>query len=158
MTNATQEKKYPVAEETTTKKINPTLNLNPINSAVDAINLAPTNTNDANTMTVKLSVLDASLSEEEYDRLTELFKQFACNSRLKILFRLTLGECSASELAESAQMSQSATSHQLKDLKLARIIKSRKAGKQVFYSLDDHHVLNILKIGKEHLRGEHCCV
>lgn len=98
------------------------------------------------------------LQEHEYTKLAEIFKLFACDTRLKLLMKLFEGECSASDLASSINISQSATSHQLKDLKKSRIIKSRKEGKHVFYSLDDHHILSILRIGVEHLRGEHCRV
>ncbi len=98
------------------------------------------------------------IQENDYENLEEIFKLFACNARLKILVRLSTGEFGASELAQFAQLTPSAASHQLKDLKRSRIIKSRKDGKNVFYSLDDHHILHILRTGLEHVKGEHCYV
>ncbi len=102
---------------------------------------------------------NTNLTCEDYDKLTEIYKLFACTTRLKILTHLANhGESNASILAEASGLSNSAASHQLKDLKAARIIKSRKEGKSVFYSLDDHHILSILKTGIEHIKGEHCHV
>ncbi len=99
------------------------------------------------------------ISLEEFEKLSEIYKLFACVTRLKILTHLAnFGESSASSLAEAASLSNSAASHQLKDLRAARIIKSRKEGKSVFYTLDDHHILHLLKTGIEHIQGEHCHV
>ncbi len=98
------------------------------------------------------------LTNDDYDKLSEIYRLFGCVTRLKILVHLAKGECGASALAEAAGLSNSAASHQLKDLKSARVIKSRKEGKNVIYSLDDHHILNILKTGIEHIKGDHCHV
>ncbi len=98
----------------------------------------------------------AHLKEDEFERLAEIYKLFGCVARLKILTRLFDGECQASELAQYANLSQSAASHQLKDMKYARIIKSRKEGIQVYYSLDDEHIYNLIKIAVEHIKNEHC--
>ncbi len=98
------------------------------------------------------------IKESDYEKLVEIYKLFACNARLKILVKLSTGEFGASELAEFACISQSAASHQLKDLKKSRVIKSRKVGKNVYYSLDDHHILHILRTGLEHAKWEHCYV
>ncbi len=95
---------------------------------------------------------------DDFERLAEIFKLFGCVTRLKILTKLADGECNASDIAEAVCLSQSATSHQLKDMKNCRLIKSRKEGKNAYYSLDDHHILNILKTGLDHVRGEHCNV
>ncbi len=98
------------------------------------------------------------VEESEFEKLQEIYKLFACNARLKILVKLSSGEYNASELAEFAQLTQSAASHQLKDLKKSRVIKSRKEGKNVIYSLADHHILHILTTGIEHVKGVHCNV
>ncbi len=93
---------------------------------------------------------------DDFERLSEIYKLFGSVPRLKILLRLSEGECVASELAEAAEISQSATSHQLKELKHCRIVKSRKDGMNVFYSLDDSHIVKLLESGIEHIKGEHC--
>ncbi len=97
-------------------------------------------------------------SRDEYEKLAEIFKMVGCVTRLKILIKLSEGECSATEIALAVELSQSAASHQLKDMKNCRLIKSRKDGQKVYYSLDDHHILDLLKTGLDHVRGEHCHV
>jgi len=95
-------------------------------------------------------------NNEELERLCEIYKLFGSIPRLKILLRLSKGECMVSELSEVAELSQPATSHQLKDLKQARVIKSRKEGMNVFYSLDDDHIVKMIQSGIQHIVGEHC--
>ena len=89
--------------------------------------------------------------DEALEVLSEIYRLFGNVPRLKILLRLNQGEATAGELTEAAGLSQSATSHQLRDLKQARIIKSRKAGLYVFYSLADNHIVGILQTGLDHL-------
>jgi ArsR family transcriptional regulator len=96
------------------------------------------------------------VEEEDFLRLEEIYKLFGSAPRLKILIRLSKGECGVTELCEVAGLTQSATSHQLKDLKQCRIVKSRKEGLNVFYSLDDDHIVKILESGIEHVKGDHC--
>jgi ArsR family transcriptional regulator, lead/cadmium/zinc/bismuth-responsive transcriptional repressor len=96
------------------------------------------------------------VEEEDFLRLEEIYKLFGSAPRLKILIRLSKGECGVTELCEVAELTQSATSHQLKDLKQCRIVKSRKEGLNVFYSLDDDHIVKILESGIEHVKGNHC--
>lgn len=96
------------------------------------------------------------LNNEELFELEEIYKAFGSIPRLKILIHLREGESPVSDLARIAGLSQSATSHQLKDLKLKKIIKSRKDGLNIFYSLKDMHVLKIIESGVEHIKGEHC--
>ncbi len=96
------------------------------------------------------------LNHDDFDRLSEIYKLFGSVPRLRILLRLSEGECVASELSEAAELSQSATSHQLKELKHCRIVKSRKDGMNVYYSLDDNHILKLLESGIEHIKGDHC--
>lgn len=85
-----------------------------------------------------------------YD-LAELFKNYSDLTRIKILFLLSAEEKSVNEIASSLNMNQSAISHQLRVLKSAKLIKARKDGKKIYYSLSDEHVYNILNIGIEHL-------
>ena len=85
-----------------------------------------------------------------YD-LAELFKVFGDSTRIKILFALFEAEVCVCDIAESLHMTQSAVSHQLRILKQAKLVKSRRDGKQVFYSLDDEHVATIINVGLEHI-------
>ena len=83
--------------------------------------------------------------------LADTFKVFSDSSRIKILYSMMDTEMCVNHLAEKVKMTQSAVSHQLKTLKQARLIKSRKEGKEVYYSLDDEHIKTIYQIGKEHI-------
>ncbi len=85
-----------------------------------------------------------------YD-LAELFKVFGDSTRIRILFVLFESEVCVCDLAEALQMTQSAVSHQLKILKQSKLVKSRREGKSVFYSLADGHVRTIIAQGMEHI-------
>ncbi len=89
--------------------------------------------------------------EDTLYELSELFKVFGDSTRIRILYVLYEAEVCVCDLAEVLHMSQSAVSHQLKNLKSARLIKSRRVGKQVFYSLSDDHVATIISMGREHI-------
>ena len=95
--------------------------------------------------------MNSILPDEKFYELSEFFKIFGDNSRLRILAALKSGEISVNDLSEMVGMSQSAVSHQLKILKQARVVKLRKEGKNIFYSLDDEHIDIILKLGIEHI-------
>jgi len=90
-------------------------------------------------------------TEEELYDLAELFKVFGDSTRIRILFELFDKEVSVGELAESLNMTQSAVSHQLKVLKQAKLVKARRDGKSIFYSLADEHVHTIIEMGIEHI-------
>ena len=83
--------------------------------------------------------------------LSNLFKMFADNTRLKILYALSCEEMCVCDLAALLGMSKSATSHQLKFLRLANLVKFDKQGKLVYYSLVDCHVREIFEKGFEHI-------
>lgn len=87
---------------------------------------------------------------ELYD-LAELFKVFGDSTRIRILSALFDEELCVCDIAEALQMNQSAISHQLKILKNAKLIKNRRDGKQMYYSLADDHVRTILAMGLEHI-------
>ena len=88
--------------------------------------------------------------EEAYD-LSELFKVLGDYTRIKILFTLQKGEICVCDIAESLNMTQSAISHQLRILKQARLVKYRREGKTVYYSIADSHVETMLSMGIEHV-------
>ena len=85
-----------------------------------------------------------------YD-VAELFKNFSDSTRIRILYLLIDKERSVSEIAELLNMNQSAISHQLRILKQSKLVKARREGKQIFYSLDDEHVRSIIALGREHI-------
>ena len=91
------------------------------------------------------------LDEDELIEMAELFKMFGDSTRIKILSVLFEGERGVQQITEAAGASQSAVSHQLRLLKQARLVRSRRNGRQICYSLADDHVKTILGMAKEHL-------
>lgn len=89
--------------------------------------------------------------EDELYDLAELFKVFGDSTRIRILYVLLRAEVCVCDLAETLNMTQSAISHQLKILKQSRLVKGRREGKSVFYSLADSHVRTIIAQGREHI-------
>ena len=85
-----------------------------------------------------------------YD-LSELFKIFGDSTRIKILYAMFDTELNVGDMAKILNLSQSSVSHQLRILKDAKLVKFRRDGKSIFYSLDDDHVRSILNLGMEHL-------
>ncbi|MGL4654285.1 MAG: ArsR/SmtB family transcription factor [Sarcina sp.] len=99
-----------------------------------------------------VSNVRAKLPKEEtlYD-LAELFKVFGDSTRIKILCSLFEAEMCVCDIATTLNMSQSAVSHQLRVLKNAKLVKFRRDGKVVYYSLDDDHVKHIFNEGLNHI-------
>ena len=91
------------------------------------------------------------LDEDELIEMAELFKMFGDSTRIKILSVLFAGEKCVQEITDATGSSQSALSHQLRLLKQARLVRSRRNGRQICYSLADDHVKTILGMAKEHL-------
>ena len=85
-----------------------------------------------------------------YD-LAELFKVFGDSTRIRVLYALLDRELCVGDLAQVLNVSQSAVSHQLRILKQFKLVKFRRQGKTIFYSLDDDHVRSILSMGAEHV-------
>lgn len=96
-------------------------------------------------------VLKAMPKEEELFDLADFFKVFGDTTRIKILYVLSRSEMCVCDIASLLQMSQSAISHQLRVLKQMRLVKFRREGKTVFYSLADGHIETILAQGMEHI-------
>ena len=103
----------------------------------------------------RLRVVSEKMPDEEelYD-LAELFKVFGDSTRIRILFVLFEAEVCVCDLAEALNMTQSAVSHQLRILKQNKLVKSRREGKSIFYSLADGHVRTIIDQGLEHIEEE----
>lgn len=85
-----------------------------------------------------------------YD-LAEFFKVFADSTRMKIIYALMNEELCVCDIAAIVGTTQSAISHQLRILKQSKLVKYRKDGKVVYYSLDDEHIAEIVKKGREHI-------
>lgn len=96
-------------------------------------------------------VQNAMPDEEELYDLAELYKVFADSTRIKILYVLFESEMCVCDIAQLLEMSQSAISHQLRVLKQAKLVKFRRDGKTIFYSLADDHVRTIMDQGIEHI-------
>lgn len=90
-------------------------------------------------------------SETTVARIANLFKVFGDQTRVRILYSLSQGELCVCDIAEILKMTQSAISHQLRTLKQSQLVKSRRDGKTVYYSLADSHVETILNQGMEHV-------
>lgn len=106
----------------------------------------------------KTDMLDAEIIES----LSKLFKVFGDPTRIKILWALNVHELCVLDICEVLGMTKSAVSHQLSTLKEAKLVRARREGKEVYYSLDDEHVKEIFETGiihvthicKEHQKGE----
>jgi len=89
------------------------------------------------------------------------FKVVGDETRIKILYTISNGELCVNEISEKVNMTKSAVSHQLKLLKDESLVKSRRDGKNIYYSLDDQHVVDMLNIAFKHiehkLRHEEYC-
>lgn len=89
--------------------------------------------------------------EETLYDLAELFKVFGDTTRIKIICALYESEMCVCDIAALLNMTQSAVSHQLRTLKAARLVKFRREGKSVYYSLDDEHIMRIFNEGLNHV-------
>lgn len=106
----------------------------------------------------KTDMLDAEIIES----LSKLFKVFGDPTRIKILWALNVYELCVLDICEVLGMTKSAVSHQLATLKETKLVRARREGKEVYYSLDDEHVKEIFETGiihvthicKEHQKGE----
>ena len=96
-------------------------------------------------------VLGGMPNDETLYDLAELFKVFGDSTRIKILYALFEAELCVCDISRLLGLTQSAVSHQLRVLKSSRLVKFRKEGKTVFYSLDDDHVRKIIAQGMEHI-------
>ena len=91
------------------------------------------------------------LDKSDLGDLAELFKVFGDSTRISIMFALLKHELSVGYIADALDMNASAISHQLRVLKQAKLIKSRRSGKNIIYSLADEHVVTIIKQGVDHI-------
>ena len=94
---------------------------------------------------------EGMLDEDILFDLADFFRLFGDSTRVKILYALSQSELCVGDIAELLNMTQSAISHQLRVLKQSKLVKYRREGKAVLYSLADGHVTTILKQGLEHI-------
>lgn len=103
-----------------------------------------------NTLHRKTNVLDRVVA----DRISEIFAALGDPTRVRILSSLLNQELGVSEIANLAEISESNASHQLRLLRTLRIVRARKVGKQVFYTLDDNHIRDLLERAIQHTLHE----
>ena len=102
-----------------------------------------------------LKIVNETMPDEnELYHLPVLFKVFADSTRIRILYVLFEAEVCVCDLAQALNMTQSAISHQLRILKQNKLVKNRREGKSIFYSLADDHVRSIIAQGREHIEED----
>ncbi len=97
------------------------------------------------------NIQDQQPDDEILYDLAELFKVFGDSTRIKILYSMFENELCVNDIASLLHLSQSSVSHQLRILKTSKLVKFRREGKSIFYSLDDEHVRAIISMGMEHV-------
>ncbi|MBM3215452.1 winged helix-turn-helix transcriptional regulator [Candidatus Poribacteria bacterium] len=95
-----------------------------------------------------------AIGDDTVERMTQLFKAFADPTRLRILNALLHGEAAVGEIAEAVGISVSAASHQLAYLRAIRLVRGRRDGRSVRYSLDDLHVREVFATGRRHVEHD----
>jgi DNA-binding transcriptional ArsR family regulator len=93
----------------------------------------------------------ATLNDDEATHLAELFRALGDASRVKIVAAISERELSVGAIAEQVGLSESAASHHLRGLRILRLVRARKDGRQVYYALDDDHVAELFERGLEHI-------
>jgi DNA-binding transcriptional ArsR family regulator len=94
------------------------------------------------------------MSDRAVHALADTFRVLGDPSRIRILDALSDGELCVCDIAELAGISESAVSHQLRLLRGMRLVRPRRAGRQVYYALDDHHIIELLRQGLTHVEEE----
>lgn len=98
-----------------------------------------------------LECIPAQLSNSNVDNLAQSFKALSDPTRIRILTNLTRRELCVCDIAEILGMTQSAVSHQLRTLRMQRIVKNRRDGNTVYYTCDDAHIVGLLQMGIDHV-------
>lgn len=94
------------------------------------------------------------LNDDLIYTLSEFYKNMSDPTRMKIIYALTVGELCVQDICNVVNMSQTAVSYQLRILRGARLVKFRREGKMIYYSIDDEHVRSIINLTIEHLNHE----
>lgn len=93
------------------------------------------------------------LNEQQAAHVAELFRSFSDTSRVRIISALVSGEMNISALAESVGISESAISHHMRGLRQMRIVQSRRDGKEVYYQVEDEHIVALFQQGVNHVQN-----
>jgi len=101
--------------------------------------------------TVQPSSSHLPIDERTASRLAEIFRALSDPSRIRIVSALAEGEMNVGALAEAVNLSESAVSHHLRGLRQMRLVRARKAGRQVYYVLDDEHIADLYRRGLDHV-------
>lgn len=104
-------------------------------------------------MTNRKSVSTA-LDEHTAAHVAELFRSFSDTSRVRIVSVLVNGKMNVSALAQAVGISESAVSHHMRGLRQMRLVTSRKEGKEVYYSVEDEHIIHLFQQGVKHVQDE----
>ena len=105
-------------------------------------------------MTMKSDNHDLILNEHTAAHVAELFRAFSDTSRVRILSVLVQGEQNVGALAQYLDISESAISHHMRWLRQMRLVKSRRQGKEVYYYVDDPHIIALIQQGVDHVQKE----
>ena len=95
---------------------------------------------------------EEAIPDQDLERLALVYKALGDPTRLRMVMALRRGEMCVCDLAALLNLSESATSHQIRRLKDLALVKSRRDGQILYYSLDDHHVEELIQVGQDHLR------
>lgn len=110
---------------------------------------------------IHVDIVKKALAEQPEEislaELTDLFKNFSDTTRIRIISLLISDEMCVADITAALNATQSAVSHQLRILKQSRLVKSRRTGKIVYYSLADDHVKTIFAVGMEHITEQEMC-
>lgn len=120
-------------------------------NAMENLNIENSKENPSDENELVKKVKQAQPQEEYLYDLAELFKTFGDSTRIKILYALFESELCVGDIAQVLNFSQSSVSHQLRILKDAKLVKFRREGKNIYYSLDDDHVRMMISMGMEHI-------
>jgi DNA-binding transcriptional ArsR family regulator len=101
---------------------------------------------------MKIKTAPNRISERDAAQLAELFSALADPSRVRILSAIQDEEMSVGDIAGEVSISESAVSHHLRGLRMMRLVRARKDGREVYYALDDEHVSDLFRRGLEHIR------
>ena len=97
------------------------------------------------------TVLRKMPNEDTFNKLADLFKLISNTTRCQILFALDQKEMCVCDLANVLNMTKSSVSHQLAVLRRSGVVKCRRSGKEVYYTLDDEHIVKLFEVGLEHI-------
>lgn len=101
------------------------------------------------------NVLKAMPEEDVFSRLADFYKIIGNDTRCKLIYALSINEMCVCDLANVLSMTKSSISHQLSKMRDAGVVKYRRVGKEVYYSLDDEHISGIFAISLAHINHKH---